>query len=82
MPVKLEHIKSAECVPVFRDRLVSYVPTHARLDYTAMFDIGARRALQIWNREIVLDLDIEQQRAFERELMSVGMRGGLTIPGQ
>lgn len=80
MPIKLESLTAAEWGPVFRDRLATYAPTHARLDYAAMFATGQRRAVQIWNREIAADLDIEQQRSFERELISVGMRAGLAIP--
>ena len=80
MSIKLEAFTAADWVPVFRDRLATYAPTHAQLDYAAMFATGRRRAAQIWNREIVADLDIERQRAFERELMSVGMRAGLAIP--
>ncbi len=45
-----------------------------------MLKQARQRSLRLWNTLIVPDLDVGQQRHFERALADVGMRAGISIP--
>lgn len=79
-PVDLEYIKTSDVLPRFRERLVTYASNHSTLDYVGMFVVTRNRALALWHKYIVPDLNVTAQRQFERELAKVGMRAGLAIP--
>lgn len=76
----LSQYQTAELMPLLREHLTEYAPNHTALDYEAMFHSGRQRSLRLWNQLIAPDLDIQQQRQFERALADVDMRAGLAIP--
>lgn len=78
--MNLSDLKYEKVLPIMRERMAMYSPNHERLDYAKLFDACRNRALWLWNARIVPELEIGQQRKFERALADVGMRAGLSIP--
>lgn len=78
--LNLHDIKTSDTLPVARRRISAYAPRHSELNYAGLFDICRMRALMLWNTRIAPELNIQEQRAFERALASVGMRAGISIP--
>lgn len=78
--MNLDEIRTEHVLPLMRDSLARYAPNHGKLDYAALFASCHKRGLRLWNVHIAREVDIKEQRAFERALANVGMRAGLSIP--
>lgn len=78
--LNLQDIKTSDFLPIARNRIKEYAPRHLNLDYAELFETCRKRALFLWNARVAPELDIQEQRVFERALIKVGMRAGLSIP--
>ena len=76
----LSTLPTQTVLPLMRQHLRPYAAVMGELDHPALLQTCRQRALQLWNTQIVPDLDITEQRRFERALAQVGMRAGLAIP--
>ena len=78
--MNLQDIKTTQILTLVRGRITKYVPNHGVLNYEELFKTCRSRALHLWNTRIAPELDIQEQRVFERALVDVGIRAGLSIP--
>lgn len=78
--MKFDQLQSKQFAASVRHTLERELTRHQQLDYSQLFSTCTSRALGLWNRHLVPELDIESQRQFERALVAVDMRAGRAIP--
>jgi hypothetical protein len=77
---KLQSIDTRRFKDRLRTAMQAHYPGHQNLDMDNMANTCASRALAIWRQAITPDLNIPEQREFERHLPEVKMRAGISIP--